>query len=524
MRNAKLLQGINHGLLVAALYCAAFVLLWRLSQDQFYLPAGLRVASFLLLPRRLWAYALIGDAAAVFGLRWRIVDQYSLEWVIVPTLLLPPLLAVGPLLMRRMLNPWLNNLRWVPLGLAAVAVWMAVWMIVFDQIFGGAQGAASVTRFVRFVTGYYLGMLMLVPLAMLWAGRHEKTHQAAGLWRDAAVGVGLVMSLALAVNVSLLEPSLKQLLLIFMIAPPTALAFLHGWRGAALGVVAANAAIALSLPAANVLGAHDQTVFVAHQVLAAAGTILLIAGAMVSSHFDQARRLGVAEAHAMDIARASFLQTDRHMRDRVIVLAQMQARIVDSKTDLIRRLKEHGRYAAAMEVMRDAALHDELFEAHASALYPLSIDTLGLYDALQSPSFTAVWTDQRPVRFCLRGQPRRLSVPLQVAAYRCACNAIALLSCGDPARYRVHARTWQSGQMRGIAVVVQAHGGAGEMRTRASTLAELELEGRLKMHGGALRRRRGDRLVFLLAEPLAASASGYSDEPGTMDQLSPLVP
>ena len=26
-----------------------------------------------------------------------------------------------------------------------------------------------------------------------------------------------------------------------------------------------------------------------------------------------------------------------------------------------------------MDVMRDAALHDELFEAHASALYPLSI-------------------------------------------------------------------------------------------------------------------------------------------------------
>lgn len=523
MRNAKVFQGINHGLLIAALYCAVFLLLWRLSQDQFYLPAGLRVAALLLLPRRLWVYALIGDAAAVFGLRWRIVDQYSLQWVIVPTLLLPPLLAVGPLLMRRLLNPWHNNLRWIPLGLAAVAVWMAVWMLIFDQILGGPQGAASVTRFLRFATGYYIGMMMLVPLAMLWAGRHEIAHRTAALWRDAAVAAGLIMSLAVAVNVMLLEPSLKQLLLILMIAPPTAMAFLHGWRGAALGVVAANAAVALSLPAANVLGAHDQIIFVAHQVLAAASTILLVAGALVSSHFEQARRLGVAEAHAMDIARASFLQTDQHLRDRVVVLAQMQARIEDSKTDLIRRLKEHGRYAAAMDVMRDAALHDELFEAHASALYPLSIDAQGLYHALQSPSFSTVWANQRPVRFALRGQPMRLTVPLQVAAYRCACNAIALLSPGYPSRYRVQARTWQSGPVRGIAVVVQAHGGAGEMRTRASTLAELELEGRLTMHGGALRRRRDDRVVFLLTEPLTATADRYSDA-GTMDQLSPLAP
>jgi glucose-6-phosphate-specific signal transduction histidine kinase len=524
MRNARVFKGINHGLLVSALYCASFLLLWRLSQDQFYLPAGLRVAAFMLLPRRLWAYALAGDAAAVFGLRWRLVDQYSVEWVIVPTLLLPPLLAVGPLLMRRMLSPLQNNLRWLPAGLAAVSLWMAVWMIVFDQLLGGPQGAASVTRFIRFATGYYLGMLMFVPLAMLWAGRNNPSHHSATVWRDAAVAVSLIISLSIAVNITLLEPSLKQLLLIMMIAPAAALAFLHGWRGAALGVVAANAAIALSLPAANVLGAHDQTTFIAHQVLAAAATLLLVAGAMVSSHFENARQLGVAEAHAMDIARASFLQSDRHLRDRVIVLAQMQARIEDSKSDLIRRLKEHGRYAAAMEVMRDAALHDELFEAHASALYPLSIDTLGLYNALQSPSFSAVWASQRPVRLCLRGKPLLLTVPLQVAAYRCACNAIALLSPGDPSRYRLHARTWQAGGLRGIAVVVQAHGGAGEVHTRASTLAELELEGRLKMHGGAMRRRRSDRVVFLLAEPLAASVSSYSDAPGTMDQLSPLVP
>ena len=474
MRNARVLQGINHGLLVAALYSATFLLLWRLSMDQWYLPAGLRMAALLVLPLRRWPYVFLGDAAAVLMLRWPKVENYSPEWAILPALFLPPLLAVAPLLIRRIMDPWQANLRWLPLGLAAAALWMGVCMLTFDQLLAGPKGAATLAKFLKFSTGYYLGMLMLVPALLLWLRRAESAHTPAHLLRDAATAAGLVLVLYVAVVAGdAMEPALKQLLLMLMIAPAVGLALLHGWRGAAVGIVMVNVAIAMAAPSLNLAGAFDGTTFIAQQALAVAATALFCVGAIVSAHFDHARRLGVAEAHAMDIARASFLQTERHLRDRVIVLAQMQARIEDSKADLIRRLKEHGRYAAAMDVMRDAALHDELFEAHASALYPLSIDTLGLYDALQSPSFSAVWANQRPVRLCLRGQPLLLTVPLQVAAYRCACNAIALLSPGDPLRYRVHARTWQVGDRRGIVVVVQAHGGAGEAHTRASTLAEL---------------------------------------------------
>lgn len=510
--------------MTTVLYCASFLVLWRLSQDQWYLPAGLRVAALLMLPPRLWPFALLGDAAAVFGLRWRIVDQYNPAWAIVPALLLPPLLAVAPILMRRLLTPWHAHVRWIPLALAAIALWVAVWMLTFDQLLAGPQGAASLTKFLRFAIGYYLGMLMVVPLAMLWIRRNDGEHQPSALWRDAAVATGVIASLGLAVTVSTLEPSLKQFLLILMIAPPTALALLHGWRGAALGVVSANVAIALSLPAANVLGAHDETTFAAHQVLAAAATILFVFGAIVSGHFDRARRLGVSEAQALQIARASFLSTDRNLRERVMLLAQMQARLVDSKADLVRRLKAHGKFSAAMDVLRDAALHDELFEAHTSALYPLSIETHGLYDAVQSPSFSAVWAQQRRVRFGLRGQPKTLTVDLQIAAYRCVCHAIALLSAGDPSAYRIRARVWAVGARRGIAVVVESADGVAGQRTAASTMAELELEGRLQMHSGALRRRRDDRVSFVLSEPDCVPEAAYCPSAGTIDQVSPAAP
>lgn len=524
MRNAKVFKGINHGLLVAALYCAAFLILWRISMDQWYLPAGLRAAALLFLPLRLWPYVFVGDAAAVLSLRWPKAENYSIEWALVPAGTLLPLISIPVLLSRKYLKGSATHARWLTAVLVVTALWGQMWMHVLNHVLTSQTNPALLSSFLKWSTGDYLGMMMIVLPAAVWHQRKQYTQRIRTLARDSAVSAGVIASILLAVMVSALEPSLKQFLCMMMFGPAVALTSVHGWRGAAVGIVMVNIAIALTLPALNAVGAYDGTTFVAQQALAVTASVLLSVGAIITTHFDHARRLGVAEAHAMDIARASFLQSERHLRDRVIVLAQMQARIEDSKSDLIRRLKEHGRYAAAMDVMRDAALHDELFEAHASALYPLSIDTLGLYDALQSPSFSAVWADQRIVRFFLRGQPRRLSVPLQVAAYRCSCNAIALISASSPSSYEIYARTWTTGQARGIFVVVQAHGAAGETRTRASTLAELELEGRLKMHGGAMRRRRGDRLVFLLSEALTTSASVYSDDPGTMDQLSPLAP
>lgn len=525
MPNAKFFEGINRGLLLSALYCATFITLWRLSLDQWYLPAGLRIAALLVLPLRRWPYVFLGDAAAVLLLRWPKVDNYSPEWAILPAMLLPPLLAVAPLMIRKLLNPWHATLRWLPLALAAAALWMGVWMLTFDQLLAGPKGAATLEKFLKFSTGYYLGMLMLVPAVLLWVRRDESAHTPPHLLRDSAIATGLVLALFVAVTVSVaMEPALKQFLLMLMIAPAVGLTVQHGWRGAAAGIVLVNIAIALAAPSVNFAGAHDQTTFIVQQALAVAATVLLFVGSIISAHFEHARRLGVAEDHALQIARASFMSTDRRLRDRVMVLAQIQARIEDSKNNLIQRLKAHGRYAAAMEVMRDAALHDELFEAHTSALYPISIDTLGLYDALQSPSFSAVWADQKPVRFCLRGQPKRLTVPLQVNAYRCACNAIALLSAGNPSRYRVRARAWKSGELCGIAVSVHCSGGAHGQRTQASTLAELEMEGRLKTHGGAMRRRRDDHVFFVLAETANAKGSDYYGASGLMDHVSPLAP
>lgn len=57
------------GMLISVCYCLVFLMLWRFSLDQWYLPVGLRVVTLLYRPYREWPFLLAGDAAAMLFLR-----------------------------------------------------------------------------------------------------------------------------------------------------------------------------------------------------------------------------------------------------------------------------------------------------------------------------------------------------------------------------------------------------------------------------------------------------------------------
>ncbi|WP_080929764.1 MASE1 domain-containing protein [Xanthomonas albilineans] len=70
-------KNIAKGFLLSATYCASFLLAWQLSVDQWYLPAGLRVATLLFLPYRLWPYLLLGDAAGLILINVTVVHGHD---------------------------------------------------------------------------------------------------------------------------------------------------------------------------------------------------------------------------------------------------------------------------------------------------------------------------------------------------------------------------------------------------------------------------------------------------------------
>ena len=164
-------------------------------------------------------------------------------------------------------------------------------------------------------------------------------------------------------------------------------------------------------------------------------------------------------------------------------------------------LKQHRHFDAAMDLNNRGVAHARLFDQHALALYPMRIEEQGLYAVLNAEAFTEFWAHDATVRYQLRGQPKRLTVDLQLAAYRCVCSALALLSECDPKQYTVKTRIWGVGGKRGIAVFVTAKPTTTLQHSRGGLLAAMELEGRIKAHGGAVRRRHLHRIVMLLSEP-----------------------
>ena len=162
-----------------------------------------------------------------------------------------------------------------------------------------------------------------------------------------------------------------------------------------------------------------------------------------------------------------------------------------------------------MDLNNCGVAHAQLFDQQALALYPMRIEAQGLYAVLNAEAFTDFWANETAVRYQLRGQPKRLTVDLQLAAYRCVCNAFALLSECDPKQYTVKTRVWRYRDKRGIALFVIAKPAADMdlQHGQAGLLAAMELEGRVKAHGGAVRRRHLNRISMLLSEPVDAEST-----------------
>lgn len=492
------------GLVLSAVYCASFLGTWCLSFDQWYLPAGIRAASLLLMPYRYWPYLFAGDAAALLVIRTPKAEQYSAPWAYLSPFLLMPMVASLALLLRSKLKTVQDKTRALPLAALSIALWASVANMALNYFLQGPVASVSFTKLYRFAIGDYLGILMVVLPILLLLGRNNEQITPRHAIRDTLAAGAAILAIYCFAAIPALESAFHQGLLMLMILPVVGLTFRHGWRGAAIGILAVNLVTALKIPYMNSPGTHDAEIFVTQQALAVAATGLLMLGTVISDLFDRARSSGVAEKEALLLAQNSFLSSESRLRDQVIYMAQMQLRLDDYRDELVEWLKQHRHFEAAMDLNSSGVAHARLFDQQALALYPMRIEAQGLYAVLNAEAFTEFWANETTVRYQLRGQPKRLTVDLQLAAYRCVCNAFALLSECDPEQYTVKTRVWRFRGKRGIALFVIAKSAAELQHSQTGLLAAMELEGRVKAHGGAVRRRHANRISMLLSEPVDA--------------------
>lgn len=491
---------VARGIAFSVIYCAAYLAAWYQSLDQWFLPTGLRVAALLFLPYRYWPFLFLGDAAGLLEIRGAKAERYGELWAYLSPFLLAPMISVAPALLRTRFRRFGDNVAYLPILVAAISIWSSFCKIALNYALAGPIPEHLADTFHKYVVGDCLGMLIVVPLFLVWKSRNEPGFSKNKFLLDSTIAISMITTMAIASIPATTSPYLRQLFLVMEIVPAAGMTFLHGWRGAALGITATNLAIGLSLPHFDQMRAHDPDSFIAQQILVFSAMAFFALGAAITRLYDRARALGVAEAHALSIAQSSFMSTEHNLREKMLYMAQMQMGFDDYRKRMIAKLRAAGHYAAAMELNAEGVEQMALFERQSAALYPIQIERQGLYAALHAEAFTKLWAGETEVMLFVKGQPRDLSINLQIAAYRCICNAFALLAEERPNQYKIKARVWCYKGYRGIAVSVIGRCTRNAEPSSSSTLAALELEGRVKAYGGATSRRRPCRINFFVSE------------------------
>ena len=271
-------------------YGLAFVLLFQVSELYWYPPAGLRFAILLLAPLRLFPWLVLGEM--LFTASTNLDHIHTHGWPAAWPFLFKPLAAA--------LGPWLLRSR-VPAGMPGSPEVMA-------QLLGAMAlssiAAAVATSFYPFaqvmampwpllvlqlVLGDFVGMLLLVPLALMLFLWPPDRSVLKGWKRD--IGLFLVPSLLLFV-VWNWQVDLHQLRLfgvVLCVLPITCLAFRSGWRGVAMAFPMASSVIAAS---GRLVPDAGQALDL-QMVLVAVGSVNLLLGVAVDALRASQHELGV---------------------------------------------------------------------------------------------------------------------------------------------------------------------------------------------------------------------------------------
>lgn len=491
---------IAKGLTLSLVYCLAYLAAWFLSLDQWFLPAGVRIAGFLLLPSRYWPFLLLGDVSALLLIRVPRAPFDGELWAYASPFLLAPMAAALPAIARKRFKTLERQINWLPLICLTASLWSFLCNMLTNLALFRVESSFSVDKTLTYVVGYYLGMLLVTLPCQLFLLQGKSQFPIRHLLKHSLISSGIISALFAAIVVpDHLDDGLQLGLLILMITPAIALTLLHGWRGAAIGIVISNLAIGLTLQKFNAEAAHDSTAFAGQLALVIAATGLLLLGSVISKHYEKARQCGLAEQEALKLAQSSFLSTEKMLREKLLYMAQMQLLLDRQRHTLAEEFKNGGRHLAAMKLNNSGVTHRRAFDEQALALYPIRIEEVGLFAAVHNPDFTEHWAGDAGISYGFRGPVKKLSLDLQLTAFRCICYAMDVLSQYQPDEYRINMRAWHGQKRRGIVFYVSAVPTAPFEQTSEGAAAETLIETRVKAHGGNLR-RHAHKFSVLLCE------------------------
>lgn len=511
----------GRGIAIGTAYCIAFLIMWRHSYDQWYLPAGLRLASLLLLPMRYWPYVFAGDAAAMLNIRAPKAEQYSPQWAYLSPFLLVMLASAVPLYARKKLTDRLHLLKWLPLIALAACLWSTIAGRLINIALHGPTPPFTIERFISFCVGDFLGILMVLLPCLLWQQRHQWRNTRTNIAQTLAIAVLMVGALFGSAMIPIeAESAIRLMPLVFMLLPLAYLTILHGWHGAAVGTLLINVAISLALPQIHLIGASDSIVLIAQTSLAAVSGALLAVGIRISNLHDrsgdslrsellsiQLQQQQDRETETMGAVRSLFQSFEQQFREKSLLLAYARDDLDAYRNAVAQTLKDEGLYRQAMDAISTGVESSRALVRHSELLYPFEIETYGLNAVLLSEYFQDRWGGRVRLQCVLPAPSKQLplSLPLQLAAYRAICSAMNMLAVMAPTEYTLRTRLWQRGGRRGITVFINCSPTATFALTPDVQRALQELAMLARAYDGTFQHRHTHRIGFIVSEPQPVS-------------------
>ncbi len=496
-------------------YMAAYLCLREASNDQWYLPAGLRFATLLAMPYRLWPALFVGEVAALSTFRVRMAAEYGWLYYAASTVLAWPIVAVIVRQVRRATSlPTLSS--------ATDAVALVVAGILSAELVSVANKAVS--AYLRAGGGemvygdlivYSLGHLQGILLAALGLPVVARCIAVRRLARPFAVesACAVLVCVALASAVYVASPddvTALMALRLCMLLPSVALTFRHGWQGAAVSSIAANVALFATIPHQDA-GQVDGPALLMQEAFAFVAASLFVLGARLH---PVSVTMGSIVADAADerrLVREHLEAQERRQRDSALRAEALQRESRESMRPVLNLLRKHGQAEAAMNLVGMAHTQSSQFERQViDSIYPLTLERFGFFAALESEAFVAHF-GAVPFHLDLTGSPFTVAMETNLAAYRVLGEAIDHLASLDPTSVSVRIHCGRKADGRGaVSMAIRAiePGVTGRSSSQRARLAQLR--NRVAAYGGSVH-TRGYRMRLIVLDEAPAPSAALED-------------
>lgn len=509
---------MRQALVEAIFYGVALYFLRDLSSAHWYLPAGLRFATLLIVPVRRWPWIYLAECASLLVIRAPLVEQRGLAWALVSTFTaFPPVAGVIYLLRRKYGAPTITSGRDVLailFGAGTIALLSTSVNTATTYILMHGRPTNPLPYVIGiWVLGQYLGILMFGSVAMLWSNRAPRYPMPSSLHREATAAALLLVCCVAGFRWA---PADVQAVLanpVKLVAgiAAFALTYRHGWRGGAVGVVTLTLGVGLTAGPD-----YDQATLLSQQVVAFVGSALIAAGAVMTRNFEVAMTEAFARRLAEEAGRRAWQDSEDQNRENVTRAEAAYARIMRRGDSIVGSLRQAKRPEDVMRLTTDLLATTR--SATASLMQEIYPDIVfsadGLYGALRGRKLPP----GIEYKAALAGNSAALSRATALNVYRTAGAAVDFLVGLEATKIRLTARLFRT---RGkILVYVRVRGDATSIRTGSATASMARLRRRIAALGGSMR-NDAVSVTILLPDEQATTSDIVSRPAGWQDVALP---